>query len=320
MELTNRLNLPSTIVSAIQRDPYHQDGDISATGLIEPPRIRQLNSRYRGEITADVADRVWPLLGSNTHYILELADTKDGLQEERLSMTQGGWVVTGQADLYEHRIIYDYKITSVWAVLRGVKPEWEQQENIYAQLYREAGFSVEGLRVIAILRDWSKHQVKKSSNYPETQVVMLPVPLWPPDKAIEYIDERVHLHQVCEGLSDEDLPLCSPEERWERPTKYAIKKKGLKRASRVLDSMEEAEAWAEDNMKDKKFEIETRQGENVRCESYCDCNKFCSFYQGLKEESYGELQQTQATTKNSIAADRGRPSKREDRYLATMEI
>lgn len=285
MELTNRLNLPSTIVSAIERDPYHQDGDISATGLIQPPRIRQLTARYTNSLTVDVADRVWPLLGSATHYVLEKADTKDGLQEERLSMEVLNWTVTGQADLYENRIIYDYKITSVWSALRGVKLDWEKQENIYAELYRETNFPVDELRIIAILRDWSKHQVKKSGNYPETQVVMLPVTLWPPEKAQEYIQERVHLHQVCEGLKDADLPLCTAEERWERPTVYAVKVKGQKRARRVLESMENAEMWAKDNMK-KEFEIDVRQGESVRCESYCDCAPRCDYHQSLTFNSF----------------------------------
>ena len=200
-------------------------------------------------------------------------------------MTVNGWVITGQPDLYEGKTLFDYKVTSVWAVLRGVKDEWVKQLNIYAQLLREASFSVEALRVITILRDWSKHQVRKSKDYPETQVVMLPVPLWHPDKALEYIEERVHLHQVCEGLEDTDLPLCSSEERWERPTKYAVIKKGQKRAMRVLDSMEEAEDWRE--MKGgKELEIEIRQGESVRCESYCDCAPYCDFHKSLTFKEY----------------------------------
>lgn len=285
MKLTNRLNLPSTIVSAIERDPYHQDGDISATGLIQPPRIKQLTARYRDNLSMDVADRVWPLLGSNTHYILERVDTKDGLQEERLSMSIKGWKVTGQPDLYEDQTIFDYKITSVWSVLHGVKPEWTSQLNIYAELMRHASFSVKALKIITILRDWSKHQINKSRDYPETQVVMLPVDLWPPEKAQEYIQERVHLHQVCEGLEDKDLPLCTAKERWERPTTYRVIVKGQKRARRVLESMDDAETWAKDNMK-KEFEIDVRQGESIRCMSYCDCAPCCDYHESLTFNSF----------------------------------
>lgn len=280
-KLTNKLNLPSTIVSAIQRDPYYQSGNISATGLIQPPRIRQLTARHWDSISMDVSDRIWPLLGSNTHYILERADTKDGLQEERLSININGWTVTGQPDLYENQILYDYKVTSVWSVLNGVKEDWEAQLNIYRILVEEAGFTVDTLKIIAILRDWSKFGGQRSSNYPKTQVVMLPVERWLPEDAYEYIVERVTLHQEAEALSDKDLPLCTPDERWDRSTKYAVTIVGQKRAKRVLDSMEEAEAWAEANMK-KKYHIEVREGESVRCLHYCDCNNYCLFYQNMK--------------------------------------
>ena len=283
MELTNRLNLPSTIVSAIQRDPYHQDGDISATGLIQPPRIRQLTARHRDGMSMDVADGLWMLFGKMFHYVLEKADTKNAIVEKRLSTEINGWTVTGQADLYENEILYDYKFTTIWSYVYGLKAEWEAQVNIYAELFREH-YPVKELKIIMGLRDWQKRKASRT-DYPDTQIVMVDVPLWHPDKALEYIEERVHLHRVCEHLKDVDLPLCTAEERWERPTKYAVKAKRLKRAKRVLDSMKEAKTWAHETMK-KEFEIEIRKGESIRCESYCDCAPFCDFHKSLTFKEY----------------------------------
>jgi hypothetical protein len=191
-----------------------------------------------------------------------------------------GWKVTGATDLYDGKgVITDIKNTSVWSVLRGVKDDWVIQLNLYCALWRNHNWPVTKLQIIAILRDWSKHQIKRSSDYPKHQVQVLPVPLWLPEDAHKYMTERVTLHQEAEHLSDADLPMCSPGERWERPTTYAVKVKGQKRAKRVLESMEEAEVWAKDNMK-KDFDIEVRPGESVRCESYCDCSQFCDFKKG----------------------------------------
>ena len=282
MELTNRLNLPSTIVSAIQRDPYHQDGDISATGLIQPPRIRQLNSRYRGEITADVADRMWVLFGQMFHYVLEKANTENAIVEKRLSTTINGWKVTGQADLYEDEILYDYKFTTIWSYVYGLKSEWESQVNIYSELFRQH-YPVKALKIIMGLRDWNKRKAN-GPDYPDSQIVMVDVPLWLPEDAHEYMTERVTLHQEAEGLKDEDLPLCSPNERWYRGDTFAVMKATQKRAKRVLDTEEDAEKWI-DNLPEKKREglrVEKRIGENVRCLDYCDCSKFCSFGKQLK--------------------------------------
>ena len=280
MKITNVLGLPQALVDAVTNDPYQQSGDISVTGLIQPPRVRQLTTRHEDEITIDASDRIWMLVGSNVHEIIERAAQKDSLQEERLSTNVLGWKVTGATDLYDGKgIITDIKNTSVWSVLRGVKEDWVIQLNLYGVLWRQHGWPVTKLQIIAILRDWSKHQIKNSSDYPKHQVQVLPVPLWLPEDAHNYMVERVTLHQEAEHLSDADLPLCSAEERWERPTTYAVKVKGQKRAKRVLESMEDAEAWATDNMK-KEFDIEIRHGESVRCESYCDCSQFCDFKKG----------------------------------------
>jgi hypothetical protein len=284
MQLTNRLNIPEPIVKAVEHDTYHQDGHISVTGLIQPPRIRQLTSRHREEISIDVADRIWPLLGSAIHSVLERAQVDNALQEERLAIDVNGWKVTGQPDLYFDHTVYDFKFTSVWSFMDGVRWEYEAQLNCYANLLSNYNFTVKGAAIVAIFRDWSKHAVKRSSNYPETQSVILPVELWDLFDSYQYILQRVTYHQDAESLPDNDLPICTPEERWERPTTYAVKKRGNKRAARVLPSMEEAEAWAMDNMKDKPFEIETRPGESVRCASYCDVAPFCNWWQAHKPE------------------------------------
>ena len=277
MIITNKFNLPRTIIAAVQNysQSYHQDGDISATSLIQPPRIRQLMERHQNSLRIDAADRIWPLLGSNTHYILQQANIQNALQEERLAMTVGTWTITGQPDLYEGETVYDYKITSVWSVLHGVKPDWIKQLNIYAALLRSNNFPVKSLKIIVLLRDWSRHQVR-NQNYPKTQALSLPVPLWSPEKASAYISNRVCLHQACEILKDNDLPVCTAEERWEKPTMYAVRVKTQKKAKRVLDSKKKAEAWAADNLK-QSYVIEVRTGESVRCVSYCDCSAYCNF-------------------------------------------
>jgi len=283
MKYTNEMNLPLSLVSAITNDDYTMgSADISVTTLIQPPKIRVLSSRHRDEITEDVADCIYRLVGSNTHYILERIENKNALQEERINLEVNGWVVSGKADLYENKTVYDYKNTSVWAVLNGAKPEWASQLNCYAHGYRAMGFPVEGLAIIAILRDWSKFKAGQG-NYPAKQVVTLPIDLWSDAKAQTYIEDRVLLHQAAESLSDDDIPICTPEERWERPTKFAVVKGQNKGAWRVVDTLEEAEklkAQIEESS-GNEYRIDERPGESVRCMNYCSCRDYCNFYQQL---------------------------------------
>lgn len=280
MNLTNIHNLPSPLVAALTRDTYFQDGHISVTGLIQPPRIRQLTKRYHDKITEDVTDRIWALIGSAVHSILELADTDNVLQEERLSVRVNGWKITGKADLWEEpSTLSDYKITSVWAGMNGVKSEWEQQGNLYALLYRAAGFPVNKVQIVAIYRDWSKNRAKAGNGYPRCQVETLPVKVWPHAKTEGFLDARVSIHQEAENLHDNELPWCTPEERWARPDTYAVMKKGRKRAMRVLDSEDAALEWMANNGGDAGV---VRPGESVRCEGYCSVAPFCNQYQEMK--------------------------------------
>lgn len=282
MKYTNEMNLPEALVSAIVNDTYSKgSADISVTQLIGPPKIRLLKKRHSDEITEDVTDHIWRLLGTNTHEIVERIKHPDALQEERLSVTVKGWKISGQADLYEDGVVTDFKVTSAWSCLNGVKPEWICQLNVYAELFRSAGFTVSKLQIIAFLRDWSKFKTGK--DYPKKQVAVLDVPLWGEFQAKTYIRDRVLMHQTAEPLADDDIPECTPEERWDKPTTYAIVKEKNKRAWRVVDSMEEAEklkAQIKEGSGDT-YRIDMRPGEHVRCANYCSCNEFCHFYKSI---------------------------------------
>ena len=99
MKITNRLGLPSSLVKAVSNDRYSRgDAHISVTGLIGPARKRYLEQLHADEITEDVAERLWALLGQITHGILEKADLDSTLKEERFFIERYGWRISGQLD------------------------------------------------------------------------------------------------------------------------------------------------------------------------------------------------------------------------------
>lgn len=281
MNLTNKYGLPEALVRAVSRDYHRAEGDISVTQLISPPRIHQLRLRHADEIVEDVSDRLWMLLGSAVHSVLERAAVPEALQEEYLSMDLLGWTVTGSPDYYYGPgEIRDYKITSVWAVIDGVpRPEWAAQLNVYAELYRSYGFPVIDLQICALLRDWSRTRAKARGNYPPVPFARLPVELWEPVAIRTYLTDRLLAHQEAVLLRDEDLPICTPEECWERPTTFAVMKSGNKRATKVCGTIEEAQSYiARLGVRGKKgtYQVVERAGTRVRCEDYCNVNKWCN--------------------------------------------
>src|SRR3990167_6206862 len=288
IHVTNRAGLPDAIVRAIEHDGYSRgDADISTTQLIDPPRKVALTEAHYSELTEDASDRIWSLIGQAVHTILERADR--AALAERLSMTVttdlGTWKLSGhtdsitvnpQSDAWE---ITDYKLTSAY-VLTHPRPEWDAQLNVYAELLRQQGFKVSSVRIVAILRDWSKLEAARDLSYPQTQVATVYVPLWSQDTTLAYIHDRVRLHQQARV----DLPDCTPEERWQKSDTYAVMKPGRKSALRVLPTEAEALSWMTANAPANGAQIVKRPGEAIRCVHYCIAAPVCSFAQALKEE------------------------------------
>jgi hypothetical protein len=234
MKYTNTLNLPSSIVKAVTNDPYDAGAsDISVTSLIGPARKRQLTIKHKDELTEDVADRLFSLYGQIVHGIFERADLSDDevITERRMFIERHGWRLSGRFDrfvLANHTILQDYKFTSLFTVKDGCKPEHEQQLNIYRLMLIEHGYTVDGLQIIAVLRDWSKMRAQRDPGYPQKPVVVVDVPIWSEEKTEAYITERLTVH----GNAQTELPECTAEERWATEDIWAVKKEGNKTAAK----------------------------------------------------------------------------------------
>lgn len=283
MNLTNKLGLPDALVAAISNDDYSRgDADLSVTQLIAPPRQVELKRRHASEVVEDAADRIWLLLGKSVHKILEAA-ASTGIREERMYTEVSGMKVSGAFDhlALGDGMLSDYKVTSVWSAKNAAdKAEWEQQLNLYAYLAAEQGYSVKGLRIVAICRDWRMSDAAKyeGDGYPQHQVAVIEFPLWDKARQYDYLRERVQLHQ---SARDGNLPDCTDEERWQKPGGYALVKPGSQRAWRVLATEEEAQALAS---KTKDMRVVYRPGVNTRCDSYCAVAEFCTQYQALRAQ------------------------------------
>lgn len=304
--LTNVLNLPQPIFDAVRADPYSRgEADESVTGLLKPPRMRALEIMHGDAIEEDASDRIWSLMGQSIHTILERANAS-GIVERRLFMNVNGWRISGAMDRIAlvkgagfRACIQDYKMASVYEIMNGVKPEREQQLNCYAELCRANGYSVDALQAVFILRDWSKAKARREADYPQRQVCVFDIPLWPLDKAHGFLVKRVDLHR--EARTDL-LPWCTDEERWKDAPVWAVMKEGRKSALRLYPTREQCVTWcyekgyvlqgAADFAGDKsgKFlakgiSIEHRPSVAKRCRDYCAVADFCEQHQLELEET-----------------------------------
>ena len=292
MKITNKHNVPETLVALASRDYYSKGrADYSVTEIISPPRIQRLRREHHENMEQDVSDMLWQLLGSALHVVAERGVADNHITEERIIADIGDVKLSGAIDIQrvtdEGIIITDYKFTSAWA-LRQDKPEWEAQQNIYAWLVEKVkGQKVIGVQICALIRDWSRREASVKADYPQAPIQVLELPLWPLEKTEAYIKERIEAHRMSKVQADwgDELPPCSDDDRWVRETKFAVKREGRKTAIRVLDTQHEADELAE---KEKGY-VEVRKGEAIRCTgNFCGVAQWCNQYQQSLKEANDE--------------------------------
>jgi hypothetical protein len=295
MIITNKFNIPEVFVNVMKRPQYSKGrADLSATEMLNSPRIVQLRKKHFDEIEVDVSDNYWSILGTAVHGILEHGKADNHINEERLFTKIEGWIISGAIDLQIVNedgsiTIQDYKNTGVWSVMNE-KIDWEYQLNIYAWLVeRVKNIPVKRLEIVALLRDWSRRDAESKAGYPQAPIIVLPINLWPYDQRESFVIDCIKSHSNAQMDAEmgESLPECTPDQMWEKPTTYAVMKEGNKRAT----SVHETQAEAQEALKTVKgvANIVIRPGERTRCENYCNVNKFCNQYQKYLEEKNDSL-------------------------------
>lgn len=280
MKITNNLNLPTPLVSLAQQEYTTADNEYRATSLLKGLRETILERRHGDKVERDVSDMIWLLFGTAVHGVLEgHQEGDDEIKEERLKVKIGNYVLSGQFDLYNDttKTVTDYKTASVWKIIYGNFDDWRRQLLIYCYMLRQIGFEASKGEIIALLKDHSKRDAKIKAGYPQLPVAVIHFNFTDADfvECKQWLENKFAEIAVAEKLADDDLPICTEEERFNSGAKYAVMKNGRKTALRVLDSMEEAEKWQSANGGDY---VQTRPGEDKKCIDYCSVCEFCNYY------------------------------------------
>lgn len=279
MLVTNKHNLPQSLVNAVTTERHNKEGCLSATTLLAGVKQIILTERHWDEIEDDVSDRVWALFGTAVHKLLEECNP-NAFTEEKFEVERGPKTVTGQVDLYdmEEKTITDYKTASVWKIKFQSFDDWKKQGLIYAWLLKQEGLEVKRCRFIAMLRDWTKGEAQRTADYPQAQIYEYVFDVTEKDLSEIEIFINDKLLQIIENekKSDDEIMACSAEERWQSDNKWKVKKPSRKTALKVFDNEKDAMTYRDEIGGDSY--VEFVPGESKRCTDYCLCNKFCNFY------------------------------------------
>jgi hypothetical protein len=181
--------------------------------------------------------------------------------------------------LDEDGVLSDWKFTTSWGFKANTppKPEWVAQLNMQLELLRRNGLDAKRLRIVGLLRDWSKLEARRAEDYPQKAVISVPIIIWERSTTVSFINERIALHEAAKAAKTEaELPLCSPEERWAKQDTWAVMRG--ERAIRMGVCFTEKDAIAM-QAKNSGTRIEFRPGVSNKCSAYCSVSDFCNQYQ-----------------------------------------
>jgi len=302
MRITNYTDLPEPIVNAIRQDYQSTPDRYSITTIEQGVREVLLSRRYEDQLEMDAADGIWALLGRLMHKVLEEAkETSSQLKEEFITLAFPYYkgkgflafgeipnkddiverviTVSGQFDLYDEssKELTDYKLTSSWSYVFGGKAEWRKQLAGYAWMMKTLGFPVERGQNIIVYRDWNRGVMMRSKDYPRRACQVIKYEFRDQEFEAAYNNIIAKFADILkyENTPDDQLPVCTNEERWAKETTFAVMKKGRVKAMRVLKSEPAAVAYMAEKGGD---EVVMRKGESTKCKHYCSCNHFCSFW------------------------------------------
>lgn len=286
MIITNEEGYPQALVDACQSDYELEPNEWRVTSLLKGPREAILERRHSHEITRDVSDMIWLLFGTSVHSLLERVPIGPlEFREERIKIPIGGYVLSGKFDSYDagEKLLTDYKTCSVWQIINKRFDHWRQQLLIYAWMLNKIGFECNRARVMTLAKDHRRSLAKFEKGYPRKPGQAIPFTFSKKDfDGIEvWLTERFNEIARLEKVPDDQLPVCTAEERYNSGTKYAVMKKGKKRAVRLFDN---AQAAQDHIAKGKGDFVEIRPGEDKKCMDYCVACEFCNYYKEKVEK------------------------------------
>ena len=313
--LTNKLNLPQPFVDAATSDHKYKPHRYSVTEVLGGACEAILKRRHDSEITEDVSQRIWAVFGTAVHKVLQEAEaTETQLQENWMSIPitvkkngncdkdgnpvepyekVGNYELSGIFDLYDDSTgtVTDYKTCATWKIIFGDFEDWRKQTLAYCWMLRSQGFNARRGEIVALIRDHNQRKAKTEKDYPKHPVFRIGWDFTESDFEKMQLDTIAWFSQIMdeESLPDQELTPCNSIERWSKPTKWAVMRKGQKRAVKLFDSKDKALEFMDwlanqASNKGKPLYIEERRGEDTKCESYCSVAEFCPYYQALMRQ------------------------------------
>lgn len=294
-------------------DTYTKRSDMSVTDINRGTKEIILADRYHKDIKnyirsnkIEMNKRMPSIMGKAWDmYITALCeDDPDYMVHTCVAMyftlNDKTYVISGEIDLYHKpsQTLIDNKLVPMDKLIKlsMSNKDYERQLNGYRWLLAK-GFDmktkeqynmhIDNLALVVGLRDYTPYMDRFDS------INVMKIPCYDMQQVENmFIDKLIEIIEYSE-LSDDEIPPCSADERWEKKTTYPIFKKDSKSDARAMpktsqiSSYDEAEQFIKNHKDKDKLEIRIRKGGSTKCMNNCivgklgKCNYYNQFIKGL---------------------------------------
>lgn len=308
MQYTNLTNIPLPLAVFLATDDYdYVPNTISVTTLLKSVRQIVLSKRIaKEEVTIDISSLVSARMGTAIHTAIEQAwmnpvkalkalnypekvynnivinpvKVEKGqipvYMEQRSSKNVLGIEVTGKFDFVAEGKVQDFKSTSTYTYLNQTnKEKYQLQGSIYRWLNPNI-INKDIMNIHYIFTDWSKVEALKNKEYPQQRVLTQNIPLLTLEATDNWVKQKVKLIKMYEHTDERELPFCTDEELWRKPTiwKYYKDPTKLTRSTKNFDNYSEAmKRYVEDGSIGLVKEVKGTVGACKYCSAFVACSQ-----------------------------------------------
>lgn len=191
--------------------------------------------------------------------------------EIRRQRKMGNTTISGMPDFVWQGQVQDLKSTKVYNwIHHGNDKKYMMQGSIYRWIMPEI-ITKPTMQVNFIFTNWNPAEAQRraSEGYPQYAVGQRTLELMPIMDIERWLKERIKLIHKYKDVLEVDMPLCTPEDVWQKEATWAYyKNPNAKRATKLFDNQYAAELWR------------AQQGPGGRIEERPGEVKFCTFCAG----------------------------------------
>lgn len=283
---TNRHNISLPLAVFLVTDNYDfEAAGLSATTLLKPirqlilanrvpaqERVTDIYDNFKNRLGAAIHDGIenaWKknhvnamrLLGYSDHIIdtIKINPDPDTVTdddicvylEQRFSRELMGVKITGKSDIIADGGVGDYKSTSVFVFMNGVKDDdFRMQGSIYRWLAPKI-ITKDELTIYFILMDWNAAQARREHDkgYPQTAIIEKRFPLYSLQETEAFIRKKLIQLDMYKDAVDDDIPECTSDDLWrsEPVYKYYKNPQKIDKSTKNFSTYQEAhQRWMDD--------------------------------------------------------------------------